>query len=290
MKSSSQGTSSISVIIPVYDEENTIDRCLTSLFKQNLKPKEVIVVDDGSEDRTFEVVSGYKHGKKNNLLVFRQKHKGPGAARNLGARQASGKILVFVDADMTFDQNFLFELTKPILGKKVIGTDSQSEYIANPENYWALCWNIGRFASANVFSEEYKKSVVPDRRNHGGIYRAILKSEFEKVCGFEHGGDYSDDASLAKKLQVRAVLTNKAVFYHYNPDSLAEVWKRAFWIGSSTKFANTSTTKITKLIMFSPPVSLLKGLLIALKCNYPQFVFFKFIYDTAIETALIRNL
>ena len=88
----------ISVIIPTYNEESVILDCLRSLASQSLKDFEIIVVDDGSTDTTVE--------KLEDVMVLHQNHLGAGAARNLGAKQAKGDILVFVDADMTFDRNF----------------------------------------------------------------------------------------------------------------------------------------------------------------------------------------
>src|SRR3990167_5069479 len=101
----------ISVIIPVYNEEKVIGRCLESLACQTLKLKEIIVVDDGSSDKTLQVLSNFQFSIFN-FQLLQQRHKGAGAARNAGAAKATGEILVFVDADMRFHPKFLEELTK----------------------------------------------------------------------------------------------------------------------------------------------------------------------------------
>src|SRR5258708_40324123 len=98
----------VSVIIPVYNEEEVIGECLSSLKKQSAKDFEIIVVDDGSYDSTLEILQAF------DVRIFKQNHHGPGVARNLGAKHAKGKILVFVDADMTFDRDFVKNLSKPI--------------------------------------------------------------------------------------------------------------------------------------------------------------------------------
>ena len=90
----------VTVIIPTYNEEKVIEACLESLSKQTLKDAEIIVVDDGSTDETINILQ--KVRKSRGVKIFKQKHKGPGAARNLGVRRAKGEVLVFVDADMTF--------------------------------------------------------------------------------------------------------------------------------------------------------------------------------------------
>src|SRR3989344_6018981 len=100
----------ISVIIPVFNEEKTIGECLNSIKDQSYKHMEIIVVDDGSSDSTRNIVKGFS-----DIKLLTQSHKGPGQARSLGAANAKGEILVFVDADMTFDKDFIGDLVKPIL-------------------------------------------------------------------------------------------------------------------------------------------------------------------------------
>ena len=130
----------ISVIIPTYNEAQVIGECLLSLAKQSIKDFEVIVVDDGSTDDTLTVITKLQVSYK--LHVTRQKHQGPGVARNLGAKQAKGQILVFVDADMIFGKDFLRFLVKPIIEGKYKGVFSKEEYVSNWDNVWAKCWNF----------------------------------------------------------------------------------------------------------------------------------------------------
>lgn len=281
----------VSIIIPLYNEEKTIRNCVESLLNQTIINIEIIMIDDGSRDKTLEIVNRIKRSlNKNNLIIASQKHKGPGEARNLGAKYAKGKILVFVDADMKFDNKFVQELIKPIIEKKAIGTDSQSEYLENPTNYWARCWNIGRFSAAGVFNERYKVSMVPNTVNSGGIFRAILKKDFNKVGGFEAGGDYTDDESLVKRIGTKATLANKAKFYHYNPDSLLDVVGRASWIGSGKSFTASAKLRFINLIKFSVPFSIAKGLFIGFRYNYLKFVYFKIVFDFAVWWSVLKSL
>src|SRR3989338_5607166 len=139
----------VSVIIPIYNEEEVIENCLESLAKQSYKDLEVILVDDGSTDRTLEIIRNWKF-EIGNLKLLEQKHMGPGVARNLGASEANGDILVFVDADMAFDKNFVKDLVKPILDGKSIGTFSKNEFVTNKDNIWSICWNINRNLPADI--------------------------------------------------------------------------------------------------------------------------------------------
>src|SRR3990167_2002980 len=251
----------ISVIIPTYNESNAIGECIASLAKQTYHDFEIIVVDDGSTDETPEKISS-------RVTTLHQSHLGAGAARNLGAKEARGDILVFVDADMTFDKNFLKNLVKPILSGSAKGTFSKYEYVSNWENVWARCWNI------NQNWEERKRHPrnYPDKQK---VFRAILKKEFDKVEGFTPGG-YTDDYSLYDKLGYMADSAKGAIFYHKNPSGLTEVFGHARWVGKR-KYKLGFLGYCVGLLRASFPVSLLVGIFKSVVHWQPAFVVFKLI-------------
>lgn len=84
-----------SVIIPTFNREDLISKALNSVIDQNLSDFEIIVVDDGSTDRTLDVLISY--GSR--IKIIQQKNEGPGKARNLGIAHAEGKYIVFLDSD-----------------------------------------------------------------------------------------------------------------------------------------------------------------------------------------------
>nr|MBC8176705.1 glycosyltransferase family 2 protein [Candidatus Desulfacyla euxinica] len=84
----------ISIIIPVFNGAKYIKKCLDSLLNQELKPCEIIVVDNGSTDDTVALVGNYKK-----IYLLEEKVPGAGMARNKGAGKARGLILAFIDAD-----------------------------------------------------------------------------------------------------------------------------------------------------------------------------------------------
>lgn len=84
-----------SVIIPVYNRESMVSVTLGSVLEQTFKDFEVITVDDGSTDRSVDVLRGYG----DRIRVFEQANAGPSAARNLGLTEARGKYVAFLDSD-----------------------------------------------------------------------------------------------------------------------------------------------------------------------------------------------
>src|SRR3990167_5557868 len=267
----------ISVIIPAFNEEGTIGECLNSIKAQSYKQMEIIVVDDGSSDSTRNIVKSFP-----DIKLLTQSHKGPGQARNLGAADAKGKILVFVDADMTFDKNFIKHLTKPIVDGKTIGTFSKDEMVKNKDNVWSICWNINKNLSKD-------RMISKDYPNEAPVFRAILKSEFKKVGGFDETGEYTDDWSLSKKLGKKSTVASGAIYYHSNPDSPIEVWKQARWIGKNEFISGNLLRKTRSILFYSFLMSFALGFYKSVTNINFHFVIFKLIYDFAVFTSVTRS-
>lgn len=272
----------VSVIIPIYNEEKVIVDCLESLGHQTYKPLEIILVDDGSTDKTLTLLRHSERSEGSDLKVLRQQHKGPGIARNLGASHAKGEILVFVDADMTFDKNFISDLVAPILTGQTIGTFSKNEMNANKDNIWSKFWNINR-------GWPIDRLIPPEYPSTAPVYRAILKSEFDKVGGFDTTGEYTDDWSLSRKLGVKSTVAIGAIYYHSNPETLSEVWRQARWIGKNEFISGSIIRKIRSLIQCSLPASTIIGLLKSVQNQRPQFLVFKLTYDFAVWVSVIKS-
>jgi glycosyltransferase involved in cell wall biosynthesis len=141
----------VSVIIPAYNRAATIARSIDSVLAQGHRPIEVIVVDDGSTDRTVEVIRRYG----DRVVLIRQPNGGPSSARNTGAAHAKGEIIAFLDSDDTWKPQKLERQVKLMLrgGSKVPccicnaalisedGTSRNSFEVSGvecdlPEGYW----------------------------------------------------------------------------------------------------------------------------------------------------------
>lgn len=97
--------SKISIVIPVYNSEKYLDRCLQSVILQDYKNIEIITVDDGSTDKSREKIKEYKT-KDSRIKIILQKNAGPNAARRQGVIAATGDWIVFVDSDDSIDRKF----------------------------------------------------------------------------------------------------------------------------------------------------------------------------------------
>ena len=101
----------VSIIIPVYNSEKYIRECLDSLLKQTYINFEIICIDDGSQDLSFEILKEYEN-RDNRIIVLSQKNQFAGIARNTGMKIARGKYLLFLDSDDFFCNDMLENLIR----------------------------------------------------------------------------------------------------------------------------------------------------------------------------------
>lgn len=106
----------ISIIIPVYNGEKTIQRCLDSIMRQSSKKiEEIIIVDDGSTDRTADIVEVLTE-QDSRIHFIRKKNSGVSSARNTGINNAHGTYIMFIDSDDEIKEDLVKELHQAIKG------------------------------------------------------------------------------------------------------------------------------------------------------------------------------
>lgn len=262
----------VSVIIPAYNEEKYLGKCLDSLQNQTYPYFEIIVIDDGSKDKTKYIASKYK------VKLWSISHGGPGRAKNFGASKAIGEILVFLDADMFANRDYLQKIIDPIIQGDAISTYTLAEYIANGDNIWAKCWNINSDLPEN-------RRIPENNKTRGLAFRAIRRDKFINTGGYDPKLGYIDDRSLVKYGIFSKPVIN-AVCYHYNPETLQEVYFSARWIGRSAEFKLT----LRNLIRYSFINSIRLSIRKFTEGAPIEFFIFKLIFDFGILSGLLfRN-
>lgn len=103
----------VSIVIPVYNAELTIEKCVKSILQQDYKNIEIIVVDDGSTDKTQDIIENYKE-KDKRIRYIKQNNSGVSTARNNGMNKAEGEYIVFVDSDDWLKKNMISRMVEII--------------------------------------------------------------------------------------------------------------------------------------------------------------------------------
>ena len=105
---------SISIIVPVYNVEKYLEKCIDSILNQSYQNLEIILIDDGSTDNSGSICDEYKK-KDQRVQVIHQKNQGQSSARNAGLNIAKGSYIGFVDSDDWIEQNMYEKLYKNII-------------------------------------------------------------------------------------------------------------------------------------------------------------------------------
>lgn len=212
----------ISIIIPAYNAEKSIQGCLDSLLTQQDYDgeKEVIVVDDGSTDKTRDLVSKY------NITLLRQDHKGPAAARNLGARTAKGRVILFIDADCVADKSWISEMFSPFQESGIAGV--QGVYRTTQKDI------VARFSQLEI-ENRYKRMLARNSIDFIGTYAAAYTRQvFLENDGFHEGFQSAsgEDPDLSFRLADKGhklVMAPKAIVYHQHPSTIGKYLKQKFY-------------------------------------------------------------
>jgi len=213
-----------SVIIPAYNAGHTIAACLKSLSHQSIPAAdyEVIVVDDGSNDNTAEL------SRKFNIKYMFQPNQGPATARNKGAAEAAGEIILFTDADCVPEFNWIQEITKPFENRDIAGV--KGAYKTRQQKLAA------RFAQAE-FEDRYdllkKQSAIDMVDTYSAAFR---KDVFLEMGGFDESfpDANNEDVDLSYRLTAagyKLVFNPQAFVYHTHPDTFLKYLKIKFWRG-----------------------------------------------------------
>lgn len=199
----------ISVIIPTYNEERNIERCLRSLEKQTIPRSqfEVIVVDGQSKDRTVEIAGRYAD------RVIQQVSKGVGGARNDGAKIARGRVIVSTDADCLPPPRWLENISKCFKDDRVLAaTGLLKPVLDDLDDAERAAYNV-LFETSNLFI-----LIAAKLRFYHlcGANTAFDRDVFNKVGGYSDL-PYSDDIEIVRRLKpLGRIAVSKEIWVHYS--------------------------------------------------------------------------
>lgn len=200
----------ISIIIPAYNAAGTLRECLAACLQQEAPAKEIIVVDDGSTDDTARIAENTP-----GVRCVRQTNRGPAAARNRGAREATGALLVFTDADCVPHGDWLKELAAAFTPKTTAAGGTYG--IANPQ-----------FRLARLVYEEilWRHERLEEEVDFLGSFNVAYRKEaFETVGGFDEcfrhaSGEDNDLAYRLRDAGASLRFVPGAIVDHYHPTRL----------------------------------------------------------------------
>lgn len=193
----------LSVVIPAYNEEETIEELLKKVINAptgDVK-KEIVVVDDGSKDKTIEIVKSFREVK----LIRHKKNSGKGAAVRTGIKHATGDIIIIQDADLEYEPNEYYSLIEPILNKKAAVVYGSRRLKKSNRQYSGFSFYLGGIGLTWIANILYPSLRITDEPTCYKVFRAdIIKSIPLKCRRFEFCPEVT--AKLAKRgIRIREV-------------------------------------------------------------------------------------
>ena len=212
----------MSVVVPIYDAEDFIKQCMSSILAQTLKDIEIVLVDDGSKDNCPQIIDEYEKQDKR-IVVIHQPNSGYGVAVNRGIDVATGEYIGIVEPDDWIEQN-MFE----VLYQKAI--ESGADFVKS--GFYKYRGNKNTNEVAHLFSVEVLNLMVRPRDHMDAlsicpcIWTAIYRKEFlvrNKIRLLETpGASYQDIGFYFKSfLMAENACFLRQPFYHYRIDNTA---------------------------------------------------------------------
>jgi len=212
----------ISIIVPAFNEEKTIGATIRSLIEADYPNKEIIVVDDGSTDRTLNIALNYaKYG----VRVYHKENGGKASAVNYGLRFSKGEIIIVIDADSIIGRDTLKEIIRFFTDPRVVAVAGNVK-VLNRRNLITRCQALEYIIGINIFRRALDiAGAVPVIPGALGAFRR----EYVSVVGYYDKDTIVEDFDITVKLlKMGSVVqaSSIAVAYTEAPDTLNDLYKQ----------------------------------------------------------------
>lgn len=208
----------ISVVVPVYNVEKYLEKCLQSLIEQCYSDMEIVVVDDKSTDRSLCIAKKYE--KYNNVKVIsKEKNTGLSDSRNVGIRESRGQYIMFLDSDDYVEDGYIFkiqEIVKKENEPDIVYFGYSEEYESTNEKY--IKYGYVSQKDKIYTGEEFAIAELKQRNLYAAACFGIYNREFivRNNLYFESGLLHEDELWTPQViLRANKVYTSDYVFYHY---------------------------------------------------------------------------
>ena len=202
----------ISIIVPVYNAEAYLHRCVDSLLAQTFRDFEILLIDDGSSDKSGEICDQYSQ-QDNRIRVFHKANGGVSSARQLGIEQARGEYSIHCDPDDWVEANMLEELYK-----KATKTNTDiviCDFYVDTALQTIICKQPIKANHSNVVLIQLLENEL-----HGSTCNKLIKHSLYSQCNinFPKGIDYCEDFCVITQLLLKNLHIEylPKAFYHYN--------------------------------------------------------------------------
>ena len=242
-----------SIIIPVFNRSQEIDELLESLTLQTYSEKfEVIVIDDGSTDKSDIVVKNYQDSL--DVKYFYKENSGPGQSRNYGMKKALGNYFIILDSDVLLPENYL-DIISTIL------KNNFSEAFGGPDaalpNFTQIQKAINYAMTSFITTGGLRGSESKNKKFQLRSFNlGLSKKAFEMTGGFskQHFGEDIDLTFRLWENNLSTQFIQKALVFHKRRTSFQQFFQQTFNFGAARPILNKKYPKSNKLTFWFPTV------------------------------------
>lgn len=209
----------ISIIIPIYNSEKYLDDCIISVVNQTYKNFELLLINDGSQDRSREICKKYQE-KDKRIVYIEQPNLGVSSARNKGIEVSTGDYIVFLDSDDYISENFLKTLMDKSDSNTLVGSYIKKVFRNKIVN---------RYHSSNIYQpHELLENIISDKEM-GNVWGYLYDAKIVKLIQFDPAIGFMEDAiflvdylNKSKIIKVE-YFDNCYYYYRANPNSITRI-------------------------------------------------------------------
>jgi glycosyltransferase involved in cell wall biosynthesis len=251
----------VSIVIPCFNSQKTIKKCIESMLRQSIKPYEIICVDDGSQDDTVNIIRQYTE-----VDLIKQTHSGVSAARNKGILKASGEVILFLESDGYYIDNYIEKITNPLFEDvNVIGS------ICVKRKAW---FNKNKLLEVfhNTKWEALHLNTIENKRPIKGAW-CYKKEYFDKYGLFDETLTIGEDRELfyrGKNSGEKFVAVDDTFYFHHEPEDLKNLFNRNKKNGKNAMDISSKKSFYKQLIVLSAYFLFLIFTLV--KLYFPVFI------------------
>lgn len=200
----------VSVLVPAYNAEKTIKRCIDSIIYQTYCNIELIVVDDGSNDKTLSILLDYS--KRDNRIIIKSKpNQGVASARNTCLKYASGDYILYIDADDWIESNMIQRMVDLIDDADIVfcGNDNADtpDNIKFVSNIQIECWD----------QQKQMLEFMKHKRMTGMLWNKLIRRKIVNEIWFDEKIGFGEDAQFLwqiLKKSKKMIITNEILYHH----------------------------------------------------------------------------
>lgn len=201
----------LSIIIPVYNTEQTLKKCIDSVLQSSLNNFEIILVNDGSTDNSAKICESYKNNYPEQVQVIHQKNQGLSAARNAGLEMAKGQYITFIDSDDYITKDLYHHLLEQLNDNNSIDLLEYS-LVKKGINNTEIVFNFSNTIYHNHNDYWFKTRAY----THAFAWNKIYKREIFKDLRYSIGKKFEDVWLLPSIIQqCQTIATTSCGYYHY---------------------------------------------------------------------------